>query len=488
MNTLHKTLIAAALTLATSSVWAGEACVLDDGAGNTGTEGATATGANAVACGTGATASGDSSSAIGVGSIASGTGASAIGSGSTASGEQSSAIGAGATASADFSSAYGMGSTASGAGALVVGVGGTASGDQSAAFGTGANATGANSNAIGDGSTASADFATAVGSSSTASGQFSLAGGAGSSASGVNSVALGAQSSTTADNAVALGSNSVADRANTVSFGAVGNERQLVNVAAATQDTDAVNLSQLNTLSGALGGGASFGGGVFTPPTYVIQGSSFNDVGSAFGAVDGRLTDLYGRIAAIPAGPQGPVGPQGPQGPQGAAGTGGSALSANYTDASKTQLALEGAGGTRVSNVANGTAATDAANVGQVQAGDAQTLRSANTYTDSRVAQMLAAPTEAVNRLRDDMNWRFAKQDERIDKMGAMTAAMVQMSASASGLRTQNRVAVGAGFQGGEQALSIGYQRAISDRATVTVGGAFSDSESSVGVGAGFGW
>ena len=45
-----------------------------------------------------------------------------------------------------------------------------------------------------------------------------------------------------------------------------------------------------------------------------------------------------------------------------------------------------------------------------------------------------------------------------------------------------------AGFQGGEQAVSIGYQRAISDRATVTVGGAFSDSESSAGVGMGFGW
>jgi autotransporter adhesin len=163
-------------------------------------------------------------------------------------------------------------------------------------------------------------------------------------------------------------------------------------------------------------------------------------------------------------------------------------MSANYTDASKAQLALEGAVGTRVSNVANGTAATDAANLGQVPAGDTQTLRSANSYTDSRVAQMLAVPAEAINRLRDDMNWRFAKQNECIDKVGAMTAAMVQMSASVAGLRTPNRVAVGAGFQGGEQALSVGYQRAISDRATVTIGGAFSDSERSVGLGAGFGW
>jgi hypothetical protein len=47
---------------------------------------------------------------------------------------------------------------------------------------------------------------------------------------------------------------------------------------------------------------------------------------------------------------------------------------------------------------------------------------------------------------------------------------------------------VGVGFSGGEEAMSIGYQRAFSDRATMTVGGAFSDSESSVGVGVGFGW
>ncbi|ATE72587.1 YadA-like family protein [Lysobacter capsici] len=437
LNITHKTILATALSLVCASAWAGEPCLLDDGFGGTTNGGATAPGGSAVACGEGATASGD------------------------------------------FSVATGAGATASAVGASAIGAGSTASGDQSTAVGTGSTASGANSSAIGDSAVADGEFATASGSSSIASGQFATANGAGSAASAVNSTALGANSSATADNAVALGANAQADRANTVSVGSAGAERQLVNVAAATQDTDAVNLSQLNTVTGALGGGASFGGGVFTPPTYVIQGGNYNDVGSAFAAVDGRLTDLYTRVGA------------------------GVASSVTYDDASRSQVSLQGAGGTRVSNVAAGTAPTDAANVAQVQAGDAatlssanahadagdvNTLRSANTYTDSRVTQMLAAPTEAVNRLRDDMNWRFNKQDQRIDRMGAMTSAMVQMSASAAGLRTTNRVAVGAGFQGGEQALSIGYQRAISDRATVTVGGAFSDSESSVGIGAGFGW
>ncbi|MEI2454679.1 MULTISPECIES: YadA-like family protein [Lysobacter] len=422
MNISHKTLLATALSLACASAWAGEPCVLDDGFGGTTTGGATANGGSAIACGQGASADGD------------------------------------------FAVANGAGATASAVGAIAVGANSTASGDQSSALGAGATASGANSSAIGDSATASGEFSTANGSASTAGGRFATASGAGSTASADNATALGANSSASAAGAVALGSDSIADRASTVSIGSAGAERQLVNLAAGTADTDAVNVFQLNTLAGALGGGASFAGGVFTAPTYAIQGGSYRDVGSAFAAVDGRLTDLYGRVGA------------------------GAANSVTYTDASQTQVALQGAGGTRVSNVAAGTAPTDAANVAQVQSGDAQTLRSANAYTDSRVTQMLAAPTEAINELRDDMNWRFHKQDRRIDKLGAMTAAMVQMSASASGLNTPNRIAVGAGFQGGQQALSIGYQRAISDRATVTLGGAFSDSESSAGVGVGFGW
>ncbi|WP_312284382.1 YadA-like family protein [Yokenella regensburgei] len=78
------------------------------------------------------------------------------------------------------------------------------------------------------------------------SGNDAVAGGAGSEASGNNSTALGTRSKATANNSVALGSDSVADRANTVSVGSVGNERQIANVAAGTQGTDAVNLNQLN--------------------------------------------------------------------------------------------------------------------------------------------------------------------------------------------------------------------------------------------------
>lgn len=66
---------------------------------------------------------------------------------------------------------------------------------------------------------------------------------------GTNGVAIGANASVQANNSVALGAGSVADRADTVSVGSAGAERQITNVARATQDTDAVNLGQLKDYS-----------------------------------------------------------------------------------------------------------------------------------------------------------------------------------------------------------------------------------------------
>lgn len=65
-------------------------------------------------------------------------------------------------------------------------------------------------------------------------------------ATGHGAVAAGAGASASADNAVALGAGSLADRENTVSVGRTGGERQITNVAAGVQGTDAVNVSQLN--------------------------------------------------------------------------------------------------------------------------------------------------------------------------------------------------------------------------------------------------
>jgi len=115
-----------------------------------------------------------------------------------------------------------------------------------------------------------------------------------------------------------------------------------------------------------------------------------------------------------------------------------------------------------VSNVGRGTRPTDAVNLGQME--------------DRFAAE------------RDWANGRFQAVDKRMDRMGAMNAAMVNMAVSAAGVHTTNRVGAGVGFQNGKSALSVGYQRALSERATITLGGSFSGSEASAGFGAGFGW
>jgi hypothetical protein len=69
---------------------------------------------------------------------------------------------------------------------------------------------------------------------------------------------------------------------------------------------------------------------------------------------------------------------------------------------------------------------------------------------------------------------------------GAMSAAMLNMAINAANSRSENgRIGVGAGWQNGQSALSVGYSKQIGDRASFSIGGAFSSSEQSAGVGFG---
>jgi trimeric autotransporter adhesin len=292
------------------------------------------------------------------------------------------------------------------------------------------------------------------------------------------------------------------------------------NVAAGAvtaTSAEAVNGSQLfgvgNDVATAFGGGASFSGGNFVSPTYVIQGASYTNVGAAFDAVNGQITNLYDTIAGIeatpgPQGPEGPTGPEGPQGPGGPAGPdgpqgpegpegpgGGGPRAVAYDDDGGGVLTLKGENGTRVGNVANGVAATDAVNKGQMDAGDASTLAAANTYTDTTATQTLTQANaytdqrfDALNDRFDGIEDRFHDQDRRIDRIGAMSGALTGMAMNSTNLRGPNRMAVGVGSQGGSQAWAVGYQRAIRDDASVSIGAAFSGSESTLSAGAGFSW
>ena len=68
-----------------------------------------------------------------------------------------------------------------------------------------------------------------------------------------NAVVLGHNAKVTGEGGVALGSGSVADRANAVSVGSKDANRQIINVAAGKEDTDAVNVSQLKDVKAEAG-------------------------------------------------------------------------------------------------------------------------------------------------------------------------------------------------------------------------------------------
>ncbi|MFL9884353.1 YadA-like family protein [Paraburkholderia agricolaris] len=107
------------------------------------------------------------------------------------------------------------------------------------------NSSGIAAIALGSAASASANSAIAIGDAAQASQLGAIAVGATAIAQAANAVALGAGAVVSGINSVALGANTVADRANTVSVGSTTAQRQIVNVAAGTQNTDAVNVAQL---------------------------------------------------------------------------------------------------------------------------------------------------------------------------------------------------------------------------------------------------
>lgn len=259
-----------------------------------GTMGATALGNDAVADGERALAVGNGSKATGLDAIAIGTGSQgeANGTNAIAIGEQSHAVGMNTTAVGSYSEATAQGavalgqqskskgeiSTSIGIMANGMGEGGTA-GDHSTAVGAYSESSGVASTALGGFSKATEKFATSLGYASE-SGLRSTAVGAASQAGGQGGTAVGILSSASVYGSVALGMSSVADReagwqgyhpvygqivdvspAWQSSWGAISvgagpsqdkngrvisqRTRQIINLAAGTEDTDAVNVAQL---------------------------------------------------------------------------------------------------------------------------------------------------------------------------------------------------------------------------------------------------
>jgi len=188
--------------------------------------------------------------AIGSQADATGNAAIAIGNAAVSTANRTIAIGIQAQATGDQSVAYGYASNALATNGIAIGYRSKVDvdGEGSVAVGTNAYANGRHSSAYGPNSRATGDQSAAFGSGSQAQGAESTAIGYNAVASHGNSVALGTRSQTTrgaANNYDAPYLNTPQSSAGEVSVGRRGAERQITNVAAGVEDTDAVNVAQL---------------------------------------------------------------------------------------------------------------------------------------------------------------------------------------------------------------------------------------------------
>jgi autotransporter adhesin len=141
-------------------------------------------------------------------------------------------------------------------------------------------------------------------------------------------------------------------------------------------------------------------------------------------------------------------------------------------------------GGSVISNVGNAQSNTDLANIGQLNEYMQSAVDQAMKYTDAQIG----ATQQSLDKLKDDVNNRFNKQDERISRMGAMSAASNMVAFATQGIQTRNRGGVGVGTQGGQSAVSVGYSRALNEKMNVSVSGTTSGNDTSAGIGFGMNW
>ena len=318
--------------------------------------------------------------------------------------------------------------TKEGTGATAWGNGSAAIGDYSTAWGNNAQAIGAYSTAIGNGSVANATNSLAV-----------LGGTTAENATG--SAAIGAGAQTTLADSIALGSGAVANRAkygdrnysaafidkvndedkeksawkSTANAIAVGSDdtsnpvtRQIIGVAAGSEDTDAVNVAQLRAA---------------TVDLVNIQGIARSDHG-----VNGYDTTIEGSFSVWDDGRFGTrnfaVGADGTF----------SAFGGKFTvDSNGINV-----GNMKITGLADGSADTDAVNVAQLKAAtfNMQGIKRTETGTPGETGYV--ATTTIEDKLSVSSNGAFSISGDKftVDSDGAISAANGKFSVNSSGVLT----------------------------------------------------
>lgn len=80
---------------------------------------------------------------------------------------------------------------------------------------------------------------------------------------------------------------------------------------------------------------------------------------------------------------------------------------------------------------------------------------------------------------------RIAQINNRLDRLGAAQAASTSMASNFVG---DNSVAAGVGFQGGHNALAVGYRHVSAGGVSFSVHGAIAGEEHQLGAGVGASW
>ncbi|ONW19732.1 hypothetical protein A8E94_07090, partial [Burkholderia cenocepacia] len=333
-------------------------------------------GSSATAIGANANAGGTSAVALGGNTVASATNAVALGTLANATGAETVAVGVGARATGNNSTAMGRAAAAASTNATSVGYSAYAGADGATALGTTASAVGANAIAVGRGASTSGTYGSAIGYSANATtnavaigvlakanSASSVALGERASATGATATALGRGALASGTNSVALGANSVGDRNNAVSVGSTSLQRQIVNVAAGTQNTDAVNVGQLKD-SGLIGDD----GKSIAAVTYDRNADGTPNYGTVTlgnGAGPTQIKNVADATDDHDALNLGQLKDAGLVGDDGKGNL--TSMAVTYDGAARDKVTLAGADGTTLSNVKAGVANMDAVNVGQLK-------------------------------------------------------------------------------------------------------------------------
>ncbi|MEM5364841.1 YadA-like family protein [Paraburkholderia azotifigens] len=307
---------------------------------------------------------------------------------------------------------------------------------------------------------------------SVAEGAGSVAIGGSAVAKGSGAVALGSYSQANETDSVALGNLSVADRKGTVSVGAAAKGghgpilRQITNVAAGTEDTDAVNVAQLkkaglvdkegHTRDAVVYDSASnhrivsLGGAGADLPTIVTNvGAGRIAAGSTDAVNGGQLFELTGRVDTLEK-RKGKSEPEKQRAAERPANNG-----------------ADG-GGRRIAHVDSGVQDTDAANVAQLNAAVEAGVSKAQNFTNEQLAQI-----------------RSQVDHNRKDAAGG-SASAIAISSLPQAFPGESMMSVAGGAFDGQSAVALGLSTSTQKwavKASVTA-----NTRGSYGGGAGVGY